>query len=244
MLLCVASCRPEARTEPPPPIAAPAPAPARSVPDVKTDGDWPWPGPYCFAYSKRLASYACTHLYANPTADSEQDLASESMFDTMTFVRGTRANVHLGVDLVSAFGAREVAVYRSHPFLSTTTVTVPEARALLLESGFVDPVPHQVVLEPDAWVSLRDIHLRYHIDVHEGDASYEIRGTLELRCTPDGPAHPVDLDPRDGIGGPFAVASAADGTGLYAITVEHQDGGEGYTDVVWRSYILDAERWC
>jgi hypothetical protein len=211
---------------------------------VLDDDPWAWPGPYCLAYSPRTASYACVSLHAAPTETSGEDLTSPSIAETMELVRRRGADVELGIDLVSIHGSRARVVLDTVPEEGVRAEPLDVVREELVRGGFTVPVTARAVLEPEVWVAVGRVELRYSWRLHEGDASFEYHGTVELRCTPEGTVHELVLDHHSGIGGPFAVVSSAPGTTLHAITFEHQDGGEGWVDVRWYSWLVDAARWC
>jgi hypothetical protein len=244
-----ASCRPAPPRAAVDPDAPRGEAPAAHDPQSPSvalgDDPWAWPGPHCFAYSPRLASYACMSLDATPTEASGEDLTPPSMAETREFVRRRRAAVALGVELVSVHGSEIRTVLDDAPDDYTRVTPLPAVQDELTRRGYTVPITARAVLEADAWVTVGRVELRYSWYLQEGDASFEYLGTVELRCTPDGPVHELPPDDRwRGIGGPLAVVSSAPGTRLHAITFEHLDGGEGYVDVRWYSWLVDEARWC
>ncbi len=208
---------------------------------------WPWPGPHCFAYSPRLSSYACVHLYAKPAQDSSEDadVSSASMVETLAGVQAKGARIQLGVSFVSAHGRRNHDVIDTvSPWREPPPESVAKLRERLRRRGYTEPVGYHAELPEDTWVDVGRVQLRYSVHLHEGDASFEYSGTLEIRCDRTAPAQTIDFDPYDDLGGPFAVVASAPGTSLHAVTVEHQDGGEGYVDLSWSSWLVDEREWC
>ena len=161
------------------------------------------------------------------------------MAETVTAALRRGAAVELGVELVSAHGRALRLVWGDLP---PPPVTLPELREELTRRDYSAPIVLRKELPADAWVDVGSAQLRFSFDLHEGDASFEYRGKFEIRCEPDAPAIeiPFDEDP----GGPRAVVAAAADTPLVAVTIEHQDGGEGSVDVRWNSRVIDRAQWC
>jgi hypothetical protein len=95
-------------------------------------------------------------------------------------------------DVLAIFTKRIAPRQRGHVMISSPPTTKRRASA------------------SEAYSELAGLTFRYAYDLHEGDASFEYHGTLEVRCGADSPPRVV----LDDLGGPLlASASPREGTG-------------------------------
>ncbi len=103
--------------------------------------------------------------------------------------------------------------------------------------------PTTTALVPDAWVPLGAYAVRLRIDLHEGGASYEFYGGLDVRCV-DGREIPVDVRARGLELGEVARLFTVAERPRFALSVRGQDGGEGHDDVWLNTITVDAAALC
>jgi hypothetical protein len=212
--------------------------------------------PGCIAWSPRTSHFACVELVATPVPEGVQDLTSPSMAKTLELVLRTDASIALGIVDVGTQPHESGAWPQIAGIDLQLTGTAANAqldglRMLLGARGFDVPLVETLVLEPtdeeadgvgtsEARSELTGLEFRYGYDLHEGDASFEYTGTLTVRCNADSAPRVV----FDDLGGPFARIGIADGGRWAVISVEHQDGGEGYVDVVWYHQAFALDQLC
>jgi hypothetical protein len=200
-------------------LALPSPAIWASV----TDRDEAGPAPGCFAYSPSRRAYACVGWVA-PDEDENAD--------------------ELGyVDVVG--GRADAPVVEQHLSWSRRRGEVSrEAVAQRLAAlGFTGVAPQRERLPPGRWREIDGFAIRYTVRLHEGGASYEYFGQLDLRCA-DGRERHVEVRRRGLELGEHAAASWAPGSGTVALSVHGVDGGEGHDDHWLNTVVLDTEAIC
>lgn len=206
--------------------------------------------PGCVAWAPDTGRFACVQLSAVPTPDNEQDLGGESMDDTLARVQERGAELELAVIAVEP-GVEDVLIAEIDPRASDPAAREQrkDVARLLAKRGFSRPLVGTLSLEaPDALMAdpvvvearseLTSLLFRYECNLHEGDASFEYYATLSVLCAP-GQTPKVILE---GLGGPLARLSFSEDGRFGVISIEHQDGGEGYVDVTWthRAFALDG----
>jgi hypothetical protein len=208
--------------------------------------------PGCLARVPGTGRFACVRLSATPSEDGVQDLGGESMNDTLARVRERGAEIELDVIEVAPGVEEELWIAGIDPRLTGAAARQQrEGIGMLLAArGFLRPLIGTLSLEVDA-AALNDdpivvearsevtgLVFRYECHLHEGDASFEYYATLAVVCAP-GQAPRVILEQ---LGGPLARLSFSDDGRFGVISIEHQDGGEGYVDVTWlhHAFALDG----
>ena len=215
----------------------------------------------CFAYSTQEHRYACTLFEAVPSTGHPSDVASEEIATSFTHARDLSAELMLGVRLTgNDLRCRDPSGEQSVLFVQfdewhtgcdeQSVVTETALADILQDRGYNQPVTRSSDLPAGEWVTFGEAELRYSVELTEGSASFEYWGKLEIHCTSDG--QPLDVftdllaDAPDAphLGGPLARISTAEDTTFRALSIEFDDGGEGYVDVSWQHWVFDENAYC
>jgi hypothetical protein len=207
--------------------------------------------PGCVAWAPGSGRFACVRLRANPSPEGTQDLGGVSMSETLARVQRLGAELELDVVEVEPGVEEDVWIAAIDPRLTGAAAQAQREGIgkLLAARGFTGSLTGTVSLEhPDAWtqdpvvVEARSeetgLSFRYECNIHEGDASFEFYATLAVVCGPSQAPRVV----LERIGGPLARLSFSEDRRFGVISIEHQDGGEGYVDVTWvhHAFALDG----
>ncbi len=103
--------------------------------------------------------------------------------------------------------------------------------------------PTMTPVVPGVWIPVGSQAVRVRIDLHEGSASYEFFGGLDVRCA-DGRVVAVDIRERGLELGEVARLFTVGGASTFALSVRGQDGGEGHDDVWLNTITVDAAALC
>jgi hypothetical protein len=174
------------------------------------------PAPRCFAYSRSRRAYACVGWSAPEQEDQ------------------------LGyVDIVGAAVVEEHLVWRR----STGAADREPVARRLAELGFSAELPRTMPLQPGQWMVVLGASIRYTVDLHEGDASYEYYGELAVRCA-DGRTQVIDVRKRGLELGERAVVSSTPSSKMLAVSIHGVDGGEGHDDHWINTVVIDPPALC
>lgn len=181
--------------------------------------------PQCFAYSRKHHAFACVGH------DSIFNMDHVGAADQATNVR------------IDAIGPRTRASWTIAAIGGRATVrraeVVKQLRALEMRPLATSPVK----LEPNAWVRIGGEALRLRIDAHQGDASFEHFGDLQLRCA-TGAEIVFDLRARDFELGESAWAFRSPDGAWLAVSVVGFDGGEDTAVYTIDTAVIDVATSC
>lgn len=209
--------------------------------------------PGCLASAPGSGRFACVRLSATPTEGNQQDLGGESMDDTLARVQ--RLGAELEIDVVEVAPGVEENLWIAGIDPRLTGAAARQQREgigmLLAARGFSRPLVGTLSLEaPDplttdpivveARSELTGLLFRYECNVHEGDASFEYYATLSVVCANGEPPRVL----LEQLGGPLARLSFSEDGRFGVISIEHQDGGEGYVDVTWMHHAFTLDGVC